>query len=119
MLACVVRARRQKTLNEEGPTDEDIFEIFDFPERKSVDIDKVPFTLESEEVIGFGGATYPFKDDFHAAGFKFQGTVDGAPIQMWVAPADTDTADLEAKMVEYGFNINEYDGADDADADAE
>ena len=76
----------------------------------------MPFTLESEEVIGFGGATYPFKRDFHAAGFNFKGTVDGTPINMWVAPADTDTADLEEKMVEYGFNINEYDGAgDDAD----
>ena len=42
-------ARRQKTLNEEGPTDEEIFEIFNFPERKSVDIEKVPFTLESED----------------------------------------------------------------------
>ena len=112
-------ARRQKTLNEEGPTDEEIFEIFNFPERKSVDIEKVPFTLESQEVIGFGGATYPFKNDFKDAGFDFKGTVDGTPINMWVAPADTDTADLEEKMVEYGFNINEYDGAgndaDDAD----
>ena len=70
-------ARRQKTLNEEGPTDDDIYEIFDFPERKSVDIDKVPFTFDSKEVIGFGGATYPFKTDLKNCGFEFKGTVDG------------------------------------------
>ena len=101
------------------PTDEDIFKIFDFAERKPIHIDKVPFTLESNAVIGFGGATYPFKNDFKAAGFHFRGTVDNAPIQMWVAEADADTTDLEEKMAEYGFNLVEYDDVDDADADAE
>ena len=111
-------ARRQKTLNEDGPTDEDIFNIFDFPERKSLDIDKVPFVLDGAQVIGFGGATYPFKDDIKAIeGFDFKGTVDGNTINMWVAPADTDTTELEDKMVKYGFNITEYDGAGDDDDD--
>ena len=108
------RARRQKTLNENGPTDEEIIEVFDFAERKSVDIDKVPFTLNSIDVIGFGGATYPFKIDFTNHGFEFKGTVDDTTYNMWVAPADTDTTDLEAKIIEYGFNIVDYDDAADA-----
>ena len=116
-LACVVRA--QKTLVEEAPTDEDIFKIFDFAERKPINIDNVPFTHESNAVIGFGGPTYPFKNDFKAAGFEFRGIVDAAPIQMWVAEADADTADLEEKMAEYGFNLIEYDDVDDADSAAE
>ena len=82
--------------------------------RKSVDIDKVPFTFDSNEVIGFGGATYPFKIDFTNYGFEFKGTVDDTTYNMWVAPADTDTTDLEAKIIEYGFNIVDYDDAADA-----
>ena len=108
-------ARPQKTLNEDSPTDEDIYKIFDFAERKSAEINKVPFTLESEEVIGFGGSTYPLKDDFANAGFTFKNVVDNIVVQMWVAPADTNTADLEKKMIDYGFMINEYDGADSGD----
>ena len=107
------RARRQKTLNENGPTDEEIFEVFNFAERKSGDIDKVLHI----DVVGFGGATYPFKYDFTNHGFEFKGTVDGTTYNMWVAPADTDTTDLEAKIIEYGFNIIDYDdAADDAAA---
>ena len=31
-----------------------------------------------------------------------------------IQPADTDTTDLEAKIIEYGFNIVDYDDAADA-----
>ena len=106
-------ARRQKTLNETAPTDEDIDEIFDFPEVKPWEIEKVTFTLDGEEVIGFGGATYAFRPDFNEfEGCKFYKVYGGQAINMWVAPPDTDTAELEEKMAEYGFHLVEYDGAD-------
>ena len=107
-------ARRQKTLDEKGPTDEDIYEVFDFPERKSVDIEKVPFSLNGADVLGYGGATFPFRPDFlELEGCSFKGVVDGTAINMWVMPVDTDVTALEEKMAEYGFNVIEYDEADE------
>ena len=31
---------------------------------------------------------------------------------MWVVPTDTDVTELEAKMIEYGFNLMDYEEAE-------
>ena len=107
-------ARRQKTLNEEGPTDEAIHEVFNFEECKPWDIEKVPFVLNGVDVLGFGGNTFPFRPDFlEIEGCDFKHVIDGKVIKMWVMPADADVTALEEKIAEYGFNLIEYDEAEE------
>ena len=53
--AKTVSAECETALNESAPSDEDIYEIFNFPELKAPDITKVPITISGNDMIGYGG----------------------------------------------------------------
>jgi len=60
-----------------------------------------------------GGSTYHFKDELKDRGFKFQSTVNGKLVQLWLKPKDDiDLDDLAALFMEYGFNVEHYEAVD-------
>ena len=59
-----------------APTDEDIAEVFNFDEAKSVDIQVIAeFDKDGENMVAIGGTTYPFKDILVLHGFQFDRTM--------------------------------------------
>ena len=79
-----------------APTDEDIAEVFNFEEAKSVDIQVIAeFDKDGENMVAIGGTTYPFKDILVFHGFQFDRTT-----MFWLAPAGTDTEDIETMMLD-------------------
>ena len=108
----MVAAEDEADLQATAPTDEDISDIFDFPEAKSTDIDMIAsIEVDGDEKTAIGGDTYAFKDLIKKAGFEFDGTK-----MMWLAPVDTDTTELEDTFEEYGFNIEKYDAVAEDEA---
>ena len=89
-------------------TDEEIVEVFDFPEAKPAAINIIAeFAKDGEDTIAIGGTTYPWKDTLTEKGFKF----DRVDTHMWHAPVGTETDELESMFEEYGFNVEYYDDA--------
>ena len=115
----MVSEEDEADINKTAPTDEEIAEVFNFPEAKELGIQKMPLTIDGQEMIGFGGTTVAFKDEFKELGFSFHNVIDGALAQLWVAPIDTDTTELEDMFEEYGFPLEEFDGVDKDDEDDE
>ena len=113
----MVSPEAEADLNKTAPTDDEIAEVFNFPEAKELGIHKTPLTIDGKEMIGFGGTTIAFKDEFKERGFTFQATIDDALVQLWIAPIDTDTTDLEDMFEEYGFPLEVFDGVDEDDDD--
>ena len=90
-----------------APTEEDIAEVFNFDEAKSVDIQLIAeFDQYGENMVAIGGTTYPFKDILVFHGFQFDRTM-----HFWLAPAGTDTEDIETMMADYGFPVEKFDNA--------
>ena len=114
----MVSEEDEADINKTAPTDEEIAEVFNFPEAKELGIHKMPVTIAGQEMIGFGGTTVAFKDEFKERGFSFhRNVINDALVQLWVAPIDTDTTDLEGMFEEYGFPLEEFDGVDECDDD--
>ena len=91
----------------EAPTDEDIADVFNFEEAKEVDIQLIAeVDKDGEMMTAFGGSTYAWKDILTSHGFQFDRTTS-----LWLAPAGTDTDELEAKMADYGFPVEKFDNA--------
>ena len=111
----MVSPEAEADINKTGPTDDEIAEVFNFPEAKELGITKMPVTIDGEEMIAFGGTTIAFKDVFKEHGFKFVKVIDDKVVQLWVAPIDTDTTELEGMFDEYGFPLEEFDGMDNED----
>ena len=110
----MVSEKDEQDLMESAPTDEDIGEIFTFPEVKDTTISIInEFDVDGNANIAIAGSTYPFKDIIKDNGFTFHR--DG---QMWIAPLGTDISSLEEKFDEYGFDVEKYDEAASA-SDAE
>ena len=110
----MVSEKDEEDLMESAPTDEDIGEIFTFPEVKDTTISIInEFDVDGNTNIAIAGSTYPFKDMIKDNGFTFHR--DG---QMWIAPLGTDISSLEEKFDEYGFDVEKYDEAASA-SDAE
>ena len=87
------------------PTDEEIYDVFDFEQAKSVDIQLIAeFDNDGEETVAVGGCTFAWKDVLMEHGFEFDGRT-----RMWHAPAGTDTDEIEAMMDEYGFAVEKFD----------
>ena len=51
----------------------------------------------------YGGTTIAFKEEFKKLDFKFHHIIDGNVVQLWLAPIDTDTTELDEMIEEYGF----------------
>ena len=103
----MVSEEDEKDLLETAPTDEDIEEIFNFPEAKDTTISIISeVDIDGEPMMGLAGFTYPFKDDIKKVGFNFYG-----PTSMWIAPVGTDISELEEKFHLYGFNVENFDEA--------
>ena len=95
----------ESDLTESAPTDDEIFEVFDFDERKSVDIRIIAeFNHDGENTVAIGGATYPFKNILMKEGFEFDGVTT-----YWHAPEGTETEEIQAMMEEFGFNVELFD----------
>ena len=45
--------------------------------------------------------------------------VDDEPMMLWLAPADTDTTELEDTFEEYGFPLEEFDGVDEEEEEGD
>ena len=104
----------EATLTENGPTDKDIDEVFNFDEVKTFDLHIIESLLhEGTEVMGIAGDTFPFKTRLKDAGFSY-----ARDKRMWVAPVDTDTTYLEEIFLTNGFNITSHVGAEDHEDDA-
>ena len=68
----MVSADDEKDLNASAPSDEDIAEIFDFPEAKSATISVVAeFDFDGDVTKAIGGDTYPWKDELNKKSFAF------------------------------------------------
>ena len=100
----MVSEQDEKDLNETAPSDEDIAEIFNFPEAKSTAIAII--NEVGDDNMGIAGDTFPFKEYIKDAGFMF----DRDKI-MWVAPMGTDISSLEEMFDQYGFDVEKYDEA--------
>ena len=110
--AKMVSKEDEDDLTKNGPTDDDIAGILDFDEYKAKDFDiKIikEVELDGKMTQGVGGYTFLWKDDLEALQFQFS-----YKTRLWHGPTvtDTDLADLEAKMVKYGFNVDHFDGVD-------
>ena len=64
------------------------------------------FDQYGENMVAIGGTTYPFKDILVFHGFQFDRTT-----MFWLAPAGTDTEDIETMMADYGFPVEKFDNA--------
>ena len=84
-----------------------------------MNICKVPITVNDEEKIGYGGTTYAMKNVLEKHGFKYNHMVNDEPMMLWLAPADTDTTELEDTFEEYGFPLEEFDGVDEEEEEGE
>ena len=103
----MVSEEDEKDLLETAPTDEDIEEIFNFPEAKDTTISIISeVDIDGEPMMALAGFTYPFKDDIKEVGFNFYGANN-----MWIAPVGTDISELEEKFHLYGFNVENFDEA--------
>ena len=104
----MVSPEDEKDIIANGPTDEEIAAVFDFPEVKTAHIEIVKsFDLDGEDTVAIGKDTYVWKNILDKKGFKFEFVT-----KMWHAPAGTDTDELEAMMEEYGFAVDTYDTAE-------
>ena len=65
----MVSEQDEKDLNETAPSDEDIAEIFNFPEAKSTAIAII--NEVDNDNMGIAGDTFPFKEYIKDAGFIF------------------------------------------------
>ena len=96
-----------------APTDEQIHSIFDFPEANTAEIKIVASTdVTGTETKAILGDTYAWKDILNKTGFTWH-----KPTQMWHGPTGTDTTELEAKMQDYGFHVEEYGNLSEDDED--
>ena len=101
-------------LDTNGPTDEDIDEVFDFEERKLAEISIIlEFELDGEMTKAIGGMTFPWKETLQEAGFIFS-----FQTKMYHAPVDTDTDDIEAMFDEYGFDVETFEHMEVAEDEA-
>ena len=108
--AKMVSKEDEDDLTKNGPTNEDIADIFDFDQYKAKDFDiKIikELELDGQMTQGVGGYTFLWKQDLEALQFQFSYNT-----HLWHGPTDTDLTDLEAKMVKYGFNADHFDGVD-------
>ena len=104
----------EKDLNETAPTDQEIMEIFDFPEAQSNVINIISsLELNGVENVGIQGTTFDFKDDIKNAGWQWD-----QDAKFWLAQVGTDTKELEKLFTDYGFDVEHFDGvAGHSDAD--
>jgi hypothetical protein len=92
---------------------EDIDEsVFDGANAASIAV--VPHTIDGEEMVGCIGTTYAWKDELKERGFKYMASSDDGQMGWWVDKASLDQDDLVATFEEYGFEVDVYDGVDDA-----
>ena len=99
-----VSADDEEDLETNGPTDEDIDQVFDFEEYKPAEISIIlEFELDGEMTKAIGGMTFPWKDILQEIGFTFSYRT-----KMYHAPVDTDTDEIEALFDEYGFDVETF-----------
>ena len=110
----MVSEKDEEDLMEAAPTDEDIGEIFNFPEAKDTTISIInEFDVDGDAKVAIAGTTFPFKEMIKEYGFTFHRDTN-----MWIAPIGTDISSLEEKFDEYGFDVENFDEAASA-SDAE
>jgi hypothetical protein len=92
-----------------------------FEGARPVDIQIIETVIQDgEEYVGVGGSTYPFKDELKDRGFKFQATINGKLVQLWLKPKDdVDLDDLAVLFTEYGFDVEQYEAIDEEDMEEE
>ena len=98
---------------EEAEVDPDLFE---FEEFKKPIITSMPIKIEDKMLHAFGGMTYPWKEILKQMGYEFKSNINGQQAQLWVGPDDI-KIELMDQFIDYGFELDEYDGLDEQEAE--